>query len=85
MTTIKKPYLIDFKEYIDSKLEISNYEVPFAAVIPAKDDKIWHYIKNKISQGPKWGVDFKKQELDNQRKGQRDGETGKSPHDNSKT
>jgi hypothetical protein len=40
--------LKNFKEFVDSKTETSNYEPPKRVIEPAKDDKIYDFIeKNK--------------------------------------
>lgn len=63
--------LISFQEFINSKSETPNYRIPFAAVEPPPNDKIWKYVKGSISGGPLWGIDAKKQEEINKIKGDR--------------
>ena len=41
-----KEHLIDFHEFATGDAETTEYEAPYAAVILAKDDKIWHFFKN---------------------------------------
>ena len=71
---MKKKHLVNFKEYVDSETETSNYEIPYAAVIPPEDDKIWHYMRNQLDKAPLWGTDMNQQEEDNKVLGDRDGE-----------
>ncbi len=79
-----KNYLADFKEFASSNSETGNYEAPYAAIIPAKNDKIWYYIKAAMLQGPRWGHKFKEQEWDNQHRGIRDGDPGSKPIEDAK-
>jgi hypothetical protein len=37
--------LKNFKEFVDSKTETSNYEPPKRVIEPAKDDKIYDFIE----------------------------------------
>lgn len=61
----KMKNLISFKEFKSAK-EVSDYEVPDAAVKPAPNDKIWYYMKNSVNNGPLWGHKLKNQEKKNQ-------------------
>lgn len=80
----QKDYVIDFKEFINSDCEVSNYETPIAAIVPPPGDKVWHYVKKAISDGPYWGFNIKSQEEINKEKGIRDGKTKDKPHDSGK-
>lgn len=62
---MKKKHLVNFKEYVDSETETSNYEIPYAAVIPPEDDKIWHYMRNQLDKAPLWGTDMVKSDIKN--------------------
>jgi hypothetical protein len=37
--------LKNFKEFVDSKIETSNYEPPKKVIEPAKNDKIYNFIE----------------------------------------
>lgn len=75
-----KQHLISFKEFEDSYAETSNYDPPWAAVIPQDGDKIWYYVKAQFNKAPNWGHNFKKQEDENRFVGLRENlnETKKS-------
>jgi len=79
-----KYHLIDFEEYINSDIETSNYKVPYSPVVAPPDDKGWKMMKSYAKKGPRWGLNFKKQEKINNKKGLRDGKTGNKPHDDGK-
>lgn len=68
----KRKHLIDYKEFKKSSTEISSYRVPFAAVEPPKNDKVWGFIKNAIDKSPIWGIDVKDQENKNKKIADRD-------------
>lgn len=64
-------HLIKFKEFKKSQSETSNFNVPYAAVEPPPNDKIWNYMKREIDKAPMWGIDMKDQEDENQELGDR--------------
>ena len=41
------------------ELETSEYPLPIAPIIPPKNDKVWNYIKSKVTRSPLWGVNAK--------------------------
>lgn len=63
--------LISYEEFKGNKSETSNYRIPFAAIEPQKNDKVWKYVKKEINKSPLWGIDAKNQESINRKKGDR--------------
>lgn len=58
-------HLKNYKDFIISEIETSEYVVPIAAVIPTEGDKIWQYIKKSADISALWGIDLKNQEKEN--------------------
>lgn len=67
----KMKNLISYEEFKGNKSETSNYRIPFAAVEPPQNDKVWKYVKKEINKSPLWGIDAKNQESINRKKGDR--------------
>ncbi len=63
--------LISYEEFTGSGSETSNFRIPFAAIEPPPNDKVWNYIKSKVDKSPLWGIDAKGQESKNRIKGER--------------